>query len=142
MLVRVSKNQLDRFRRKARDSEKEIFAYLVGTIDSTERISISYFAYPELESSSPCHVRPDYESSKEIQTEAEEKHLEIVGDIHSHPNTLYGPVMSGTDHSSHVLEGNRISGVVSIFQRRTKFCFWTAHSSKPCALTYFKKISE
>jgi proteasome lid subunit RPN8/RPN11 len=136
MKVRLRKTQLDYFRSRARATDKEQFAYLVGEVNSPELVTVSYFAYPKLESSTTQEVQPDYKSWKNIRDKATKKDLVIVGSIHSHPN--WWPVMSPADHEGHITEGNRICGVCAVMGRKTKAYFWVTESCLPCTIEYSK----
>jgi len=134
MLIRLRKSHLNRFREKARDEENEILAYLVGTIPSPSKLTVKYFAYPELIDQSPTEVAADEASWKCIREKAEARNLAVIGTIHSHPN--WWPVQSYSDHASQIKDGHRISGVCAVMNRRTKVYFWLAESSLPCKTKY------
>jgi proteasome lid subunit RPN8/RPN11 len=133
--VKVNKHALDYFRKLSRNTELEIQAYLVGQVVSPDLTVIDYFAYTNkyCEQTSGT-VRWFLEDFEKVKKEAEEKGKVIVGDIHSHPN--YWPILSGTDHTSHIREQYRISGVCATMSRKTKVCFWIAESSLPCKIVY------
>jgi proteasome lid subunit RPN8/RPN11 len=135
VIVRVHRNQLNGFRRKARQSNNEIFAMLLGTRLENE-VLVTRFAYPALETSKPSCVCPDQDDYERIERLAHEVGLVVVGSIHSHPNWL--PVMSPTDHKSHRADRSLVSGVVG-WQRncRSHTYFWRADSSLPCNLKFF-----
>jgi proteasome lid subunit RPN8/RPN11 len=134
MLIRLKKSQLNRFRKKARDEENEILAYLVGTVDSPHRVTVRRFVYPELVDQSPTEVCADEDSWKTIREKAEAENFSVIGTIHSHPN--WWPVQSQTDHASQIKDGHRISGVCAVMNRHTKVYFWLAESSLPCKTKY------
>lgn len=133
--VRVDKGKLNYFRRKARETNLEIQAYLIGKVVSPELTIIEKFIYPkqyaEQTANNVCWYLQDY---NEVKKEAEEKGLRIVGDIHSHPNWF--PVLSECDHRNHLADGQRITGICSTMQGRTKVYFWLAESSLPCKIEY------
>lgn len=134
MKVKLRKGQLAHFRTKARSNPKEIYAYLVGTVDTANVVTIERFAYPELATQTANEVAPTIEGFEKIEAAATKDGFRIVGSIHSHPN--WWPVMSRADHESHITEGHRISGVCGVMARRTKVYFWLAESSLPCKIEY------
>lgn len=136
MKVKLRKGALNHFRNKARTNPKEIFAYLVGSVDTPNETTIEHFVYPDLAVQSPCEVAPSTEGYDAAEEFATERGLRIVGTMHSHPNWF--PVLSNADHEGHITEGHRISGVCGIMGRRTKVYFWLAESSLPCKLEYIK----
>jgi len=135
MLVRLRKSQLDLFRKKAREDENEILAYLVGTVDSPQKVTVQHFLYPELVDQSPTEVCADEASWKLIREKAEAQNLAVIGTIHSHPN--WWPVQSPSDYNSQIKDGHRICCVCAVMNRRTKVYFWVSSSSLPCETKYF-----
>ena len=134
MVVHVHKAQLDYFRHLARNSPKEILAYLMGTMTES-MCRVSYFAYPALNRQSSETVRACEKSSKEIIERAEEKGLVLLGDVHSHPQ--WWPVKSKADHKAQLTECSRLCGVCAVMDRKTKVYFWVAESSLPATLLYY-----
>ena len=133
--VRVSKNKLDYFRRKARSTNLEIQAYLIGRVVSPQLTVIEDFAYTQEYHSQTVDDVSWYQADyDQVKKKAEEKGLRVVGDIHSHPNWF--PVLSECDHTNHLAEGQRVSGICSTMNGRTKVYFWLAESSLPCKLEY------
>lgn len=133
--VRVSKNKLDYFRRKARATNLEIQAYLVGKVVSPELTVIEDFAYTKNYAAQSvndvCWFAKEY---NEVKAEAEERGLTVIGDIHSHPNWF--PVLSECDYKNHLTEGQRVTGICSTMKGKTKVYFWLAETSLPCKIEY------
>lgn len=138
--VRVKKSQLDRFRKLARQTDKEIQAFLVGRVVSPELTVVEWFAYAKRyakqSSSEVSWYMEDYEAVKKI---AENDNSRIVGDVHSHPE--WDSVMSSTDAKSHVQDGHRICGICSVTtgkngKRRTRVRFWIMESALPLDIEY------
>lgn len=135
--VRVRKAQLDYFRAKARDTNLEIHAYLIGEVVSPSLTVIDEFAYPkEYETQTESCVRWYQDEYDKVKRSAEERGKRIVGDIHSHPN--WDAVMSPTDYRSHIEEGHRVCGLCSTWKRKTRVRFWIAESALPCEIEYAK----
>lgn len=133
MKVKCHKNQLDYFRRKARDTQNEIFAYLLGRV-TAHTVTIDAFIYPLLEESTPGAIIVGTAETEAVYAAASEFGIQVVGDIHSHPN--YVPVMSATDYADHKHFGNAVSGIVEVTNRRTRALFWQIGSALPCTLEY------
>lgn len=133
MVVKLHKSQLDYFRAKARNTPNEILAYLIGSATRKEVI-VDCFLYPVLTLSTPMALEIDADSTGIIRELAAAQGLHVVGDIHSHPNDA--PVMSATDYSDHKINGNRISGIVEVTNRRTRVVFWQDGSPLPCTHEY------
>lgn len=135
--VRVRKAQLDYFRAKARDTNLEIQAYLIGEVVSPLLTVVEEFAYPKeyalQKPNEVCWYQHEYE---EVKRSAEERGKRIVGDIHSHPN--WDAVMSPTDYKAHIEEGYRVCGLCSTMGRKTRVRFWVAESALPCEIEYAK----
>lgn len=133
--VRVKKSQLDYFRKLARNTDLEIQAYLVGKVVSPELTIIDKFVYTKKYSEQSATGVNWYQVDLDKVTKyAESKGLKVVGDIHSHPN--YWPILSEKDYKGHVNQGQRISGICAIMNRKTKVCFWVVESALPCFLEY------
>lgn len=139
-IVRVNKNQLDRFRRFARATEKEIQVFLIGKVVSPELAIVEEFAYPtKYAVQTTGEVRWYEDDFIEVKTGAEERGKRIVGDLHSHPN--WDAVMSPSDYKAHIGDGHRICGICSTMttpsgQRRTRVRFWISESALPCEIEY------
>jgi proteasome lid subunit RPN8/RPN11 len=133
--VKVSRNALNYFRTKARNTDKEIEAYLVGKVVSAELTVIEKIVYPKkYEKQTPGEVKWFDKETDALKATAEEQGLSVIGSIHSHPN--YWPVISGTDHDAHVTEQVRIMGVCGVMNRKTMVCFWVTESCLPCKIIY------
>jgi proteasome lid subunit RPN8/RPN11 len=133
--VKVSKNQLNYFRKLARNSDKEIEAYLVGEVVSPELTVVKRIVYTKkyLEQT-PGGVCWRVEDIQALKVTAEEQGFSVIGSIHSHPN--YWPIVSGLDHTSHVQEQMRVMGVCATMNRKTMVCFWVTESCLPCKIIY------
>jgi len=135
MIVRVNRHQLDYFRRKAITYKVEIYALLVGKRLSTHLVEVYQFKYPEAELATASEIIIDDHSYGLIEEFARADGHTVVGNIHSHIN--YAPVLSKTDHVMHIENNNKVTGICSVFGRRTMVNFWVADSSLPCGLEYF-----
>lgn len=135
MVVYLHKHHLAYFRRKARNSyPNEIAALLVGrTVGAMTEVH--YFFYPVLDKSDNCSVELNVDSCLEAEEYANDQNLRIIGMIHSHPDCL--PIMSSTDHNTHVRDGDVISGIVEVMNNRTRVVFWRADTSLSCEVKYF-----
>ena len=133
--VKVRKQQLNYFRKLARESSKEIFAYLLGEIVSPTLTRIGKFHYPtEFIEQTESSVRPTtaaWETAKQV---AEAQGLRIVGTIHSHPDWV--PIMSPSDYKGHIEDGDRVSAIVGKNGQRTRVYFWTVASALPLEIEY------
>jgi proteasome lid subunit RPN8/RPN11 len=133
--VRIVKTQLDYFRSKARESNLEIQAMLVGRVVSPDLTVVERIVYPkQYHTQLPGNVSWFKDEYDKVREEAEEKGQRIVGDIHSHPN--WWPVMSECDHRNHLEDGQRITGICATMKRKTQVYFWVAESSLPCIIEY------
>lgn len=135
MKVRLHRGQLSYFRRRARESgPNEIFAYLIGRNISPKTVIVQHFFYPALDESTPECVVPNKDDEDNIAIDVVKKGQKVLGTIHSHPD--YWPILSRTDHQSHVTDQHRISGVYAWLKGKSKVVFWTAESSLPCQIEY------
>lgn len=133
--VKVKKSQLDYFRKLARNSDREILAYMIGRVVSPELTVIEYFVYPQsYEVQEKGYVKWFDDEWASVKQQAEEEGFRIVGDIHSHPE--WDAVLSPLDYKTHIEEGNRLTGLCSVMGRRTRVRFWIAESSLPCDIEY------
>lgn len=136
--VRLSKGQLDYFRRKARATSNEILAYLVGEVVSPTLTVIDGFEYPKrYASSTPEEVAwytVDYEL---VKKKAEGRGRRIVGFIHSHPYPDASVVMSPDDYKICIKEMFRLCGICTTdASGRTEVKFWVMDSAVPCKREY------
>lgn len=138
--VRLSKGQLDYFRRKARSTSNEILAYLIGDVASTTLTVIDSFEYTKIyATSTPEEVSwftADYEK---VKKKAEERGRRVVGFIHSHPYPDASVVMSSDDYKICIKEMFRLCGVCATDAKgRTEVKFWVMDSAVPCKREYDK----
>lgn len=134
MTVFLRRGQLNWFRKKARNSPNEVFAYLVGRVINASAVEVHYFAYPTIDFASPGEIHTNHQSDQDIYAEAEAEGLRVCGSIHSHPN--WCPVMSGTDYEGFAA-GERVVGIVEVAGRKTRVVFWSQGTPLPCAVKYF-----
>ena len=137
MIVYFYKNQLDYFRRKARSTNNEIYACLVGKHCGGSSTTVYSIEYPPLELSAPSIVKTDPQGLEEIESDAMSQGLSIVGNIHSHPNAVTR--LSPHDHKHLFVDKEKIVGVVGIVGRRTFVDFWRQDSSLPCTVEYIRE---
>lgn len=139
--VKVKKSQLDYFRKLARTSAPlEIQAYLIGEVISPELTVVESFAYPmQYHTQTTGKVRWYTTEFEELKRSAEERGKRIVGDIHSHPQ--WDAVLSPSDYKAHIEECQRISGLCSVYGKKTRVRFWIAESALPCQIVYADKGS-
>lgn len=137
MIVRLHQGKHSYFMRKARKSlPNEIFAYLLGKQVHNGLIEVHDFYYPELDVSTPGEVTT---VSFDIDSYAKQKSLQMVGDIHSHPNGL--PVMSPSDHCDHHKNGNKITAILEVPQNgRSRLVIWRGHTPLPCSIQFIKEL--
>lgn len=134
MVVYLHKHALDWFRRKARDSEKEILVYLVGRRLSKHRLHVENFVYPDLAISDRTTVQAAKGERQRITEQYATSGSYIVGDIHTHLDAP--PILSRADFDAHVQEGSVVSGIVSVSGRKTWVSFWQLDSALSCGWTY------
>ncbi len=133
--VRISKAKLNYFRSLARETDKEIQAYMIGSVSSPELVIVTDIKYTKQyhtqKGNEVAWYKDDYEQMK---SDAESAGHKVVGSLHSHPNWL--PILSPTDYKGHINEGDRISGIVGTKNRKTRVCFWVAESALPLDVEY------
>lgn len=134
MVVSLKKHALDWFRRKARDNPNEIIAFLVGKRTSLHKVRVEHIVYPELAISTPTEVCPILGESESIAEHYADEGLQIIGDIHTHPNAP--PLMSQQDFEAHKECGYIVSGIVGVSGRRTWVSFWQLDSALSCGWEY------
>jgi proteasome lid subunit RPN8/RPN11 len=139
--LHISKNQLDYFRKLARECPLEIQAYLIGTVSSTkegQKIVVESVIHPRYYSvQTKDNVQPTGEEYSRAKSIAEERGLRVVGDIHSHPE--WDAVLSPADHDACISDGLQVAGIVSVKESKTKVRFWMVNSALPCDIKYSKK---
>jgi proteasome lid subunit RPN8/RPN11 len=129
--VQVHKPQLNYFRRRARNSKKEVLAFLLGTVTSPTLTKIEKFYYPELLVQTGAAVQAYTDGARAT---AAKLNLKIVGSIHSHSDWV--PILSPTDYKAHITDGDRVSGIVGTNGRHTRVYFWTVDSALPLEIEY------
>ena len=136
--VKLRKNQLDYFRKLARESSLEIQAYLVGDIVNPNITVVDHFVYPPeygLQTRyQAAWYRRDYER---VRREAEERGRRIIGSIHSHPG-MDDAVLSPEDYESCIAEGHRICGIVTTDGSASRVRFWVMDCALPADVSYEK----
>jgi len=129
--VRVSDNQVKHFRNLARETNKEIMAYLIGEVINTELVEIDSLEYTKEYGIQSTNSVSWYEHEYErVKQKAEKRGRRIVGYIHSHPN--WDAVMSPDDLNHCVVNGLRVCGIVATNGRKTCVRFWVTDSPLPC----------
>lgn len=134
MIVKLKKHHLQYFRNKAKKSNNEIYAFLIGTRISPTLVEIVKFKYPSLTVSTPTLVIVDIDDECNIEDEAKLNNWTILGSIHSHPN--YITAMSGCDVETLRKSSHSISGIVGIINNRTFVNFWTKDSPLAATIQY------
>jgi proteasome lid subunit RPN8/RPN11 len=115
----------------------EVLAYLVGSVESPTVVKVDYIAYTDRYAvQTTLNVSWPATEYHEAKQKAEERGRRIIGDIHSHPR--WDAVMSPMDHSGCITAGFRVSGIVSVYDRKTRVRFWTPDSALPCDVEYVK----
>lgn len=133
--VRVKKSALDYCRKLARNNNKEIQSYLIGKVISPTVTEVVKFAHTKNYHTQTENEVAWYEHEfNEVKQKAEAEGLRIVGDIHSHPN--WDAVMSPADYKNHIIEGNRVCGLISTQGKKTRVRFWIAESALPAEIEY------
>lgn len=138
-IVRVKRSQAAYFRklalREAKNTGKEMQAYLVGHVVSPTLTVVDEFHYTKKYAvQTTGEVRWYHDDYEVVKNAAEANGKRIVGDAHSHPN--WDAVLSPTDYRSHIEEGYRIAGICSIQNGRTRLRFWVAESALPLKIEY------
>ena len=133
--VKLDKNQLDYFRRLARNSPLEIHAYLVGEIVSPGFVIVNRFAYPvEYKMQTSAGVQWYAAELDALRHQALTENQIVVGDIHSHPN--WDAVMSPDDYTGAIVDGLRMCGICSVYGSKTRVRFWVPDCALPCEIIY------
>lgn len=126
------------FRKKARASDKEEYAYLVGEVLSSSIVRVDFFRYPsDFCTKTASEVVPSLDAENEIKAWAEKRGLLIVGTIHSHPN--WDAVLSPDDHKTHMQSCHRITGLCSVKDGRTRVRYWVAESALHCKIEWMNE---
>ena len=135
--VKVSKYQLNCFRRLARSTNKEVEACLVGKVVSAQLIVIHRFVYTKkYEKQTTNTVKWFDREFEDLKVEAGDQQLALLGTIHSHPN--FWPVVSPADHLALVADQMRVTGICATMKGKTVVYFWVAESCLPCKIEYAK----
>jgi proteasome lid subunit RPN8/RPN11 len=134
MLVRMHRGRKAYFCKKAKAHyPNETFAYLIGKQVHKGLIEVHLFYYPELDVSTPGAVET---IPFDIDSYAKEKDMQVVGDIHSHPD--WPPVMSHSDHCDHKKNENKITAILEVPQTgRTRLAIWRDNTPLPCKIEFF-----
>lgn len=135
--VRLSKGQIDYFRKLSRKSLNEIQAFLIGEVVSPNLIVIDEFVYPKkyaVQKPNTCGWYLD--EYQEVKAKAEERGRRVVGFIHSHPE--WDAVLSPADYKICITDMHRVCGIVSTYSGKTRVRFWVMDSALPCEIVYAK----
>lgn len=133
--VKIKKAALNYFRSKARDSNLEIEAYLIGTVVSPTLTIVHKVVYTKnYAEQTTSKVQWWVDEYNKVVEQATAKEQRVVGSIHSHPS--WDCVMSPSDYQIHVKDGFRILGICSTQNRKTRVRFWIPESALPCKLEY------
>ena len=133
--VVVSKSALNYFRQKARDSNVEIHAYLIGEYVHPNKFIISSIEHAkEYEVQTKDCVQPTGEEFVRVKSLADSQRKRVIGDLHSHPQ--WDAVMSPQDHQACLEDGLQLCGIVSTMGRRTRVRFWQVNIALPCDIHY------
>lgn len=123
------------FRKRARASNTEELAYLMGEVVSPTFVRVDYFRYPSgYKIKTHNNVQDSDASETEAKAWADKHKCRIVGTIHSHPD--WEAILSPADHKGHIEECHKISAVCAVRNGRTRVLYWVAESSLPCAVEY------
>ena len=133
--VVVKKSALDYFRQKARKSQFEIHAYLIGLYVHPNKFIISSIEHArEYEVQTKDCVQPAGKEFVRVKALADSQGKRVIGDLHSHPD--YEAVMSPADHKACLEDGLQLCGIVSVIKGKTKVRFWTVNSALSCDIKY------
>jgi proteasome lid subunit RPN8/RPN11 len=133
--VVISKAALDHFRSKARNSSKEIMAYMVGEL-SDGVVTVHRLAYPKRyahQTNTAVSWRMD--EYRNLRRLVQENSQALVGFLHSHPDD-WDCVMSPADYAVCLSEGSIVCGIVSVYGRASRVRFWAMNSPLPCVITH------
>jgi proteasome lid subunit RPN8/RPN11 len=135
--VKVRKNQLDYFRKVAReDFPLEVEAYLIGSVISPTTVIIDKFVYTKKYAVQTVGtVQWSAKEFTKVEKLANKMNARVIGSIHSHPN-CEDAVVSETDYNSHFTDGWRILGICLVRQEGTLVRFWVQETSLPCKIVY------
>jgi proteasome lid subunit RPN8/RPN11 len=134
--VKIKRGAEAHFRKLARNSAKEVIAYLIGEVVSPSLVRVDHWKYPTaFKVQTKGEVQVTQPAENDIKAWADSKKLMIVGTIHSHPQ--WEAVLSYDDHKGHIEQCHRVSGVCAVRRnRRTRILYWVAESSLPCEVVY------
>ena len=133
--VRISKAKLNYFRSLARETDKEVQAYMIGSVSSPELVIVADIRYTKKyhtqKGNEVCWYKDDYEL---MRLAAETEGHKVLGDIHSHP--AWDAVLSPDDYKVGITEGFRLHGLCSTQGRKTRVRFWVVESALPLDIEY------
>lgn len=133
--VRISKAKLNYFRSLARETDKEIQAYMIGTVSSPELVIVEDIKYTKKYHTQKGNEVAWYKDEYELmRLAAEADGYKVLGDIHSHPQ--WDAVLSPDDYKVGIKEGFRIHGLCSTQGRKTRVRFWVTESALPLDIEY------
>jgi proteasome lid subunit RPN8/RPN11 len=138
--VQIKKSTLASFRRRAIRSKKEILAYLVGYVSDNIFVVIEVAYTKKYEISTPENVKWFDKDYYKVLADAQKQDLDIIGDIHSHPNC--DAIMSEADYNGTAL-GN-VCGICAVYKtpknnNRSLIRFWVKNSALCCDLEYLQE---
>jgi proteasome lid subunit RPN8/RPN11 len=134
IIVQIKRNQLNYFRSKARNTDLEIEALLIGSVvGGTVTVNSMEYTKSYAEQTT-ASVQWHDEEYQRVKDKAERLGLDIVGDIHSHPNWDAAP--SPSDYKALLAIGHSILGICSTNDRKTRVRFWVANSCLCTSIVY------
>jgi proteasome lid subunit RPN8/RPN11 len=131
--VNIDEGALRRFRTKARNSDKEIMAYMVGYLAGSTIVVEKLEYTTGYAHQTKTTVSWKWGEYHRVKQQAEERGRRIVGWIHSHPED-WDCIMSPADYAVCLSEGSLVCGIVSVYGRTTRVRFWSINSPLPCEI--------
>ena len=106
------------------------------TVNSVNEVEIIEFRYPKnYNVQTGNNVQWTTDEYAELKERAARANVQIIGDIHSHPN--WDAVMSEQDYKACILDSLIVCGICSITKdKKTRVRFWTPTSSLPCTIIH------